>query len=465
MRGSASSLYGSAAAGGVVNVVTEKGGSPFHGQLQVEGGSLGMYRGRASISGGAFHDRLQYSLGLAYVNVRDGVDGHTPWRNSGTQSFLRYDLNSRMSLTGRFWGTNDFVELDSFYPTNAGIPAANLPATGTINAIALPPSQVDALVAGQTVDYGNATFIPNIWDPDYHRNSHFLSGAAVFRDQVSSTFNWQASYQYVDTVRVTKNGPEGYGNQPGYLDYGMYGGRVDTASVSGTVQPTHWFGVTAGYEFEREIYQDHQDNSTPPPDWVTTRTHAQQNSNAAYFAAQAGFLNHRLQVLLSGRAQTYDVSTPNFQYAGTGNPYAGITINVPHSLTGDAAVAYYVARTGTKFRAHVGNSFRAASLYERFGGGFGNATSSFGVVFTPYGDPNLAPDRYNSVDGGIDQYFFKDRLRVSATPFYTRIVQMINWTYTLPFPDPYGRYYGYRDVGGESRVGWKPVWRSAPPSR
>ena len=61
LRGSASSLYGTNAVGGVVNVVTEEGGSPLHGQMQVEAGNLGLYRGRGSIGGGAFGDRLKYS--------------------------------------------------------------------------------------------------------------------------------------------------------------------------------------------------------------------------------------------------------------------------------------------------------------------------------------------------------------------------------------------------------------------
>ena len=452
MRGSASSLYGTNAVGGVVNVVTEKGGAPFHGQLQLEGGSLGMYRGRASFSGGAFHNRLQYSLGLLYVNARDGVDGHSPWRNSGSQSFLRYDFTPRMSVTGRVWATNDFLQLANS-PTSSGIPDANMPATGTIAAIGLSQEQVNLYAAGGTPTFGNATFIPNAWDPDDHRNSHFVAAAVVFRHEVSSTFNWQANYQIVDTERVYKNGPTGVGYQPSYLDYGMYGGTIDTAGVSGTAQPTHWLGLTAGYEFERENYRDHQDNNTPSPYWVTERTRARQDSHAGYFAARAGLLNRRLQILLSGRAQGFDLATPEFQYSGTTNPYANVAFSVPKALTGDAAIAYFVSKTSTKLRVHAGNSYRAPALFERFGAGFYNdPTTTNGVSFTPYGDPRLAPDRYNSVDGGIDQYFLKDRIRVSATPFYTRIVQIINWSYSLAANDPFGRYYGYMNgAGGISR--------------
>jgi len=452
MRGSASSLYGTEAAGAVVNVVTEKGGGPFHTDLQLEGGSLGMYRGRASFSGGALNDRLQYTLGLLYVNARDGVDGHSPWRNSGTQSFLRYDFTPRISVTGRVWATNDFLQLGNS-PTDEGIPNSNIPATGTIDAIGMSQAQVNIYATGGNPNFGNATFIPNAWDPDDHRNSHFVSTAVVLRHEVSSKFNWQANYQLVDTERVYVNGPAGVGYQPEYVDYGMYGGHIDTVGVSANAQPSTWLGFTAGYEFEHELYSDHQDNNTPSPGRVAERTISQQNSNAVYASIRASLLNRRLQILLAGREQSFDVLTPQFQYTGSPNPYAGLTFNAPHALTGDVSVAYYIPKSSTKLRAHFGNSYRAPALFERFGAGFYNDPSNpNSVIFTPYGDPRLAPDRYNSVDGGIDQYLFKDRLRLSVTPFYTRIVQLITFNDYLPATDPYGRYAGYIDgAGGISR--------------
>jgi len=94
----------------------------------------------------------------------------------------------------------------------------------------------------------------------------------VLRHEVSSKFNWQANYQLVDTERVYVNGPEGAGYQPEYVDYGMYGGHIDTVGVSANAQPLTWLGLTAGYEFEHELYSDHQDNNTPSPGRVAERT-------------------------------------------------------------------------------------------------------------------------------------------------------------------------------------------------
>jgi outer membrane cobalamin receptor len=73
LRGAASSLYGSNALGGVINVVSRSGGGPTHGSLRVEGGGLGMVRGVGGLSGGFINDRLTYSGAGSHLYVTKGV--------------------------------------------------------------------------------------------------------------------------------------------------------------------------------------------------------------------------------------------------------------------------------------------------------------------------------------------------------------------------------------------------------
>jgi vitamin B12 transporter len=454
LRGSGSSLYGTDAVGGAINVVSDVGGGPTHGDLQVEGGTLGFFRARGSIAGGFLGDRLTYSAGILHLNVMSGVDGQDANRSTGLQGFARYDFTPKISLSGRFWGSDDFAQLNNS-PTSTGIPLSNIPSGTVVPAIPLSPAGVKTLLAGGTPDFGNATYIPDANDPDDRRASRFENAAFIFRDLLTPKVNWQASYQLVHTARTYENGPVGIGFQPAALDYENYVGTIQTANVRATGQLTPWMSLTGGYEFERENYFDHQDNNLPAPDLIIERTRLHQNSSSGFFAAQFSLLNHRLQVSLSGRAQTYSVSTPEFQYSGTQNPYANLPINAPSAFTGDASLAYLIARSNTKLRAHVGNSYRAPALYERFGAGFYNDPLTGAVIFTPYGDPRLAPDRYNSFDAGVDQYLLGSRLRVSATAFYTRIVQLISFNSNgliNPLTDPYGRSSGYIDgAGGISR--------------
>ena len=93
----------------------------------------------------------------------------------------------------------------------------------------------------------------------------------------------------------------------------------------------------------------------------------------------------------------------------------------------------------------MGNGYRAPSLFERFGSFFG----SFG--YSVLGDPRLRPDRSIAVDAGLDQTLFQNRLRVSATYFYTRLQEIIVFDFSgvvNPATDPFGRSSGYLNTSG-----------------
>src|SRR5262245_13342797 len=125
LRGSGSSLYGTNAVGGVVNVVTRSGGGPLRPEAQLEAGSLGHFRARGSMSGGALGDRLRYSVGGLQFNLLDGLDGDDATRSTGAQGMVQYDFSTTANLMVRVLGSNDRVELNSS-PTAGGIPAANI---------------------------------------------------------------------------------------------------------------------------------------------------------------------------------------------------------------------------------------------------------------------------------------------------------------------------------------------------
>ena len=119
------------------------------------------------------------------------------------------------------------------------------------------------------------------------------------------------------------------------------------------------------------------------------------------------------------------------------------------AFTGDISVAYFIPSSNTKLRGHVGNGYRAPSLYERFGSGY----STFSNSFTYYGDPRLAPEKSVSFDTGIDQWFFNNKVRASATFFYTDLSESIIFANSLPGSDPFARFVGYANSkgGGISR--------------
>jgi vitamin B12 transporter len=125
LRGAQSTLYGSAAIGGVVNVITADATRPLEGYLQAEGGSYGT----GSVNGavGGKEDRYDWRVG-AYYNATDGVsafdrkyggreaDGYT---TAGVSARLRYDLTSTLQLDQRAYFTASRNEFDG-YDTASG---------------------------------------------------------------------------------------------------------------------------------------------------------------------------------------------------------------------------------------------------------------------------------------------------------------------------------------------------------
>jgi vitamin B12 transporter len=127
------------------------------------------------------------------------------------------------------------------------------------------------------------------------------------------------------------------------------------------------------------------------------------------------------------------------------------------SVTGDGAIAYFIRGSGTKLRAHVGNGFRAPSLFERFGEGtFGSA----GVV--RFGDPTLKAEQSISVDGGFDQRVANDKVLFGATYFYTRLQRVIAFTGFAVDPLGLGRFSGFVNQPGGLARGLETYLNTAP---
>jgi iron complex outermembrane receptor protein len=438
LRGSGSSLYGSNAIGGVINLVTDEGGGPFHGNLLAEGGGLGMFRGRAQVAGGVRNNSIAYSAGFSHLNFTRGVDGHDEARNTSGQGRVLFLLTPTTTLSGRVYTANSRLQLNN---SPEGI--ANLPPTGIIEAIPLSPVELrryEAGVPASQLNVGAATFIPAANDPDNVRKSSFFSGAVGFTQRPTETFGYTISYQGLATNRISLNGPLGVGFQP-------FGGSVDarvhTLSARFDVRAGRANFITGGYEFESENFK----NSSFHPNPVdNSNVDATQRSHTVFVQDQLRFMNDRLQISGAFRAQFFRLQQPIFT-PGASSPYAGLTfLSPPTAYTGDGSVAYMFRSPGTKLRAHAGNGYRAPSLFERFGTFF---SSFFG--YSVFGDPRLRPDRSVAFDAGIDQTLYKNRLRASATYFYTHLQEVITFDFSgaiNPATDPFGRFGGYRNTNG-----------------
>jgi vitamin B12 transporter len=436
LRGTGSSIYGTDATGGVINIITGAGGGKTRGSVLLEGGSLGTFRGKAVASGSALHNRLGYSVGAAHLNVTRGLDGNLPDRTTNAQGMFDYAISDKTRIFGRMFFADSFARITQS-------PSAIGSGSGAIAAIPLTGEafkQYENGVPLDQIDTGNATYIPDIDDPDYSRTGRTYSGALVVSSHPTDSVSLTADYQGLATDRNYTNGPLGQGYQPfGGTQLLNYDGMTHTASGRFDWQLGKYQSIDAGYEFENE----HSFNGDTEPDPTASFTTAVTQRNQALFVQdQVHLLDGRLQLAGSYRAQFFSLETPSLSPA-SGNPYSGIPVsNPPTSNTGDASVAYLFRQSGTKLRAHAGTGYRAPSLYERFGAGFY-------AGYTAYGDPELKPERTKAIDGGIDQTFWNRRAEASATYFYTRLNEVIIFDDFLdPTTDPLGRYYGYANSKG-----------------
>src|SRR5207248_4899682 len=206
LRGSGSSLYGTNAVGGVVNVVTEEGGGPFRGQLFAEGGSLGLLRARAQVAGSAGEaERVVYSAAASHLNVTRGVDGDDATRNTSAQGRLLLRLSPTATLTARLYASDTFVQLNE-EPQAVG----NIPASGIVAARPVSRSEVRRYESGTALsqlNIGDATFLPAANDADNSRAGRFFSGALTFAQRPSENFGYSVTYHGLATRNSFRDGP------------------------------------------------------------------------------------------------------------------------------------------------------------------------------------------------------------------------------------------------------------------
>ncbi len=429
LRGAGSSIYGTHAIGGVVNLIPATGSSGFHMEAGFEGGTLATYRERLQASGGS--ERYGFELGVNRLDVRNGIDGDDAYGNTGFAGRLQLNPTPSITISANLLGNIANARVnDNPFPLPAAFSTSE---------------RFPAAVAG-------VTFQPDFNNPDQGRRNRLLVGSGRFSQVVSDTVSYSVAYQRVSSDRRNYNGPAVDPRFASFVPFGDFefqninNGDIDT--VDGRVN--FYFSksnlLTAGFEFEREsLFQ----SSTPSFTFLNNTTD-RQRTFAVFGQDQLSFLDDRLRLSIGVRGQWYRIN-------GADRPGVLQGREAESSATGDGAVAYFIRSSGTKLRAHVGNGFRAPSLFERFGeGNFGAA----GVV--RFGDPTLKAEQSISVDGGFDQRLANDRVLFGATYFYTRLQRLIAFTGFAVDPLGLGRFSGFENRPGGFSRGVETYFNTAP---
>jgi iron complex outermembrane receptor protein len=413
LRGSGSSIYGTNAIAGVINLVPSTAGGDRHFEFGFDGGNLALFRERLKGSGG-IGSRAGFSFGLSRVDVRHGVDGNDEYGNTAGSGRFQVRPTRSSTLSATFYGTTSNARInDSPF---------SLPAAFTRG---LYPQAIEG-----------ETFHADVNNPDEGRRNRLLVAAVRFNQQINDDVSFSIAYQHVGSRRRNYNGPQIDSQFAQFYPVGDFefvavnNGSTDTLDARGNFQFGRHNLATVGFEFEREsIFQSNLPSFSPFNNTTDT-----QRTVALFAQDQIFALDARLQISLGVRGQWFRVRAAD-------RPGFLNSISPESSITGDGSIAYFVRSTGTKLRAHIGNGFRAPSLYERFG-----AATFPQVGFVRFGDPTLRPELSISVDGGFDQRLKNDRARFGASYFYTRLQRIIGFPSVFAV-DPLGE----NRPGGVSR--------------
>ncbi len=371
LRGPQSALYGSDAMGGVINIITRKGGKTPHRTVTVEAGSYGTISTKATMSGG--DDVWTYSLGVSALHadgfprygyridrpltIGDGVTplpplpADDPTNKGGASGRFSYRVSDDVTVDAGFSLFGNALRFDNPYAMVASDVFSHYNVSQTTIAdgfVRATANSFGGLLRSQLTVFANDT------------NSDIWEAEGCF-DASYTAFNCRSGYQ------GARYGAEYQGD----LKLGAFG------------------ALTFGARNETETASTSQ--SPNPDDGSFTPIRAQQITNSV-FAEHRLALGDRLDVTLGGRIDAIE---------------QGQTFE-----TWRATAAYRIDETGTKLRATVGTGDKAATLYQRFG---------------QYGDPTLAPEQSFGVDAGVDQKLFDGRLTASATVFDTRYRNLIDF--------------------------------------
>src|SRR5581483_3846702 len=141
LNGAGSSLYGTNAVGGVVNLITNPGGGRNHGSVLLEGGSLDTFRGRAQFGGGLLDDGVQYSAGVSFLDVLNGVDGDDPARTGTAHGRVTWRASPTTQLFARFYAANSYAKQNTEPEVGGGAPVVGI--IDAIPGVTFVPSQDD----------------------------------------------------------------------------------------------------------------------------------------------------------------------------------------------------------------------------------------------------------------------------------------------------------------------------------
>jgi len=362
LRGPQSTLYGSDAIGGVVNIITNKGLGKPRFSLSSYGGSYKTFSTQAGIRGST--EKINYSLGLSHVSTQGisaastaypGNEEEDSYQNltfSGRMGFSPWD-NMEIDLVLR--SINTEADIDNFGGANGDDPNnrqdyKSLFLKGQLRTLLLNNRWEQRLSISLIHNDRQHENLPDASHPFDSEEGRFKS--KMFK------IDWQNNLFLHETNTLTFG--VNHQQEQGESEY-------------------HFKGLWGPYSSLFPLQQAH-----------LTGIYLQDQIRLAHrFFATAG-------VRLDSHSQ--------FGWA----------------LTYRLAPAYFIEKTGTKFKATLGTGFKSPSLYQLYA-----PATSFG----PIGNRDLKPEKSTGWDAGIEQFLLDERVFLGVTYFHNDYRGLIDFDF------------------------------------
>jgi vitamin B12 transporter len=363
VRGPQSTLHGSDAMGGVVNIITKKGQGPPRAIVTFEGGSYKTFRETATFTGAV--DRFNFTLAGSRFDTRGQFDPIDDSDLTALAWRLGYDFpwKGELTFSGR-WSKN----------------------------------RIDIPVHSTN---------PTVYDPNAQQQDETFLFNLAYKQELfkwwNVSFRWGQWWNNVGFQDPPPPGDAFSGDDVSNNAFATPRSQIDTRrrefEILNVFTPLPWATTTVGAEHKNEFGQNRSLCSpliglfivtSEPCERGTFSFRAETNTVSVFAQQDLRFFD---RIFLSGGLRWDD----HDQFGD--------------EVTPRVSAALVIKETGTKLRGAWGKGFRAPTIND--------------LIFPGFGVPTIGPERSESYELGFDQALWDKRVRFGSTYFHNEFRDLI----------------------------------------